>query len=51
MCHVGMVDEQTQGVKLGFSKIANYNSSWMGSPTTVMSKQKMESVNLPVDWT
>jgi len=21
---VGMVDEQTQGVKLGFSKIANY---------------------------
>ena len=28
MCHLGMVDEQTQGVKLGISNIANYNSSW-----------------------
>ena len=30
MCHLGMVDEQTQGVKLGISNIANYNSSRMG---------------------
>ena len=29
MSHVGMADEQTQGVKLGISKIANYNSRWI----------------------
>ena len=29
MCHLAMADEQSHGVKLGNSKIANYNSSRM----------------------
>ena len=36
MSYVGMAEEQTQGVKLGISKIANYNSSLMkGGPTVL----------------